>query len=178
MSQRLRHQLLAIAAIGVATLPIVSSKALAHQVQTNYILKDQANSLSSSQTQAATGRSIELHSEFPNGEPLKGANVVIYAPNQPGRIWAKGVTSSEGRFDFAPDIAIKGDWEVQITRAGHADILTVPVSANGIEADLVSQTAASDLHYAEASPWAIVGSVLLSAAVIGFTRVAGKRQTQ
>ncbi|MGB3767553.1 MAG: hypothetical protein WA947_13425 [Phormidesmis sp.] len=67
MSQRLRHQLLAIAAVGVASLPVASSKALAHQVQTDYILKDQANSLSNSQTQAATGRSIELRSEFPNG---------------------------------------------------------------------------------------------------------------
>jgi len=178
MSQRLRHQLLAIAAVGVASLPVASSKALAHQVQTDYILKDQANGLSNSQTQAATGRSIELRSEFPNGEPLKGANVAIYAPNQPGRIWAKGVTNSEGRFDFAPDIAIQGDWEVQITRVGHADILTVPVSENGIEADLVSQNAASDLHYAEASPWAIAGSVLVSAACIGFARISAKRQPE
>ena len=177
MKQRLHHQLLAIAAISAAAFSLAPSKAVAHQVQTDYILKDPANSLANPQTQASTGQSIELHSGFANGEPLKGADVVIYAPNQPGRVWAKGLTDSKGRFAFAPDLSIQGDWEVEITRAGHADILTVPVSANGIEADLVSQNAASDLHYAETSPWAFVGSIALSAACIGFARISSKRQT-
>ena len=187
MKQRLRHQLLIIAAVGAASLPLaVQSPALAHQVQTNYILNDSANSFTNSQETNETAElapaqaadSIELQTAFFNGEPLKKATVSIYAPNQPGRVWAKGVTDSEGKFNFVPDTTIQGDWEVRISRAGHADILTVPVSANGIEADLMAQDGTSDLHYAQTSPWAIVGSIAVAAACIGFARLDGKRQAE
>ena len=188
MKQRLCRQLLTIATIGAASLPLaMHSPASAHQVQTNYILNDSANSFtnpqqlehsnqSSAQTPAQTGSSIELQTAFFNGEPLKGATVAVYAPNQPGRIWAKGVTDSKGRFNFEPDTKIQGDWEVRITRAGHADIVTVPVGANGIEAELLAQTGTSDLHYAQTSPWAIAGSIAVAAACVGFARLDGKRQ--
>lgn len=178
MKQRLSHQLLAIAAIGAASLSVLPSSAIAHQVQTDYILKDLTDSDTAAQASPSPRASIELHSAFTTGEPLKGANVVIYAPNQPGRVWGKGVTDSEGRFDFTPNAAIRGDWEVEITRAGHADILTVPVSENGIEGDLVSQSGVSDTHYAEAAPWAIGGSIAIAAACIGFTRISGKREVE
>ena len=183
MTQRLRHKLLVLAATGMAALPVMQAKALAHQVQTDYILNDLSNSIANSaddRLQAAqprTGASIELRSEFSNGEPLKGATVAIYAPNRPGRVWAKGVTDSEGRYDFKPDASIQGDWEVKIGRAGHADILTVPVSENGIEADLMAQESV-DLHYAETSPWAIAGSIAVAVACVGFARVNGKREAE
>ena len=183
MKQRFCHKLLVIAAAGMAALPVVQAKALAHQVQTNYILNDLSNSLTaplSGQEQAVqprTGSSIELQTGFFNGEPLKGATVSVYAPNQPGRVWAKGTTDSKGRYHFTPDASIQGDWEVKISRAGHADILTVPVSQNGIEAELMSQEG-RDLHYAETSPWAIAGSIAVAAACVGFSRVNGKREAE
>lgn len=183
MKQQLHHKLLVIAAAGMAALPLAQSKALAHQVQTNYILNGLSNSIANpaaDQVQAAqprTGASIELRSEFSNGEPLKGATVMVYAPNRPGRIWAKGVTDSEGRYDFKPDETIQGDWEVRIGQGGHADILTVPVSDRGIEADLMAQESV-DLHYAEASPWAIAGSFAVAVACVGFARMNGKREAK
>ena len=179
---RLRHQLLAIAAISAAAIPAVQSSAIAHQVQTDYILSDPANSITNPQTsqasQTRTGASIELQTKFANGEPLKGASVVIYAPNQPGHVWAKGTTDTQGRYNFTPNPTIQGDWEVKIKREGHADILTVPVSSNGIEADLMSQNGASDVHYAQTSPWAVVGSIAVAVACVGFARVGRKRMAE
>ena len=183
MKQQLCQKLIAIAATGVASA-IAQAPALAHQVQTNYILNDstnrftapQASEQSSNQAASRTGTSIELQTGFSNGEPLKGADVVVYAPNNPTRIWAKGVTDSEGKFNFAPDTAIKGDWEVQITREGHADVLTVPVSDRGIEADLVSQGERRDIHYAQASPLAIVASIAVAAACVVFAYKSEKQK--
>lgn len=182
MKQRLCQKLLAIAAASAASISVTQLPATAHQVQTNYILNDAASAFGSSQPveqpveQANTGTSIELQTGFFNGEPLKGANVVIYAPNRPGRVWAKGLTNSEGKYNFAPDTSIPGDWEVRIERAGHADILTVPVSENGIEADLLAQEESIDLHYAQTSGWAIAGSVAVAAACVGFARLDKKRK--
>lgn len=188
MKQQLCQRLVAIAAAGAASLAVAQAPALAHQVQTNYILNDSTNRFAnpqlpeqlldrpSSQAPAETGTSIELQTGFFNGEPLKGASVAIYAPNQPGRIWAKGVTDSEGKFNFEPDMAIQGDWEVRITRAGHADILTVPVSDRGIEADLMAQGEKTDLHYAQTSPWAIAGSIAIAVACVGVAKLDGRRR--
>ena len=184
MKQQICQKLIAIAATGAASLAVLQAPALSHQVQTDYVLNDatnrftapQASERSSDRAASRTGASIELHTGFLNGEPLKGADVAIYAPNNPTRIWAKGVTDSEGKFNFAPDITIRGDWEVQITREGHADVLTVPVSDRGIEADLVSQGERRDIHYAQTSPWAIVASIAVAAACVGFAYTSEKQK--
>ncbi|MEO1400637.1 MAG: carboxypeptidase regulatory-like domain-containing protein [Cyanobacteria bacterium J06635_1] len=130
----------------------VPSKALAHAVQTHYLLNSQ--------------QSLELEATFGNGEPFKGAKVSVYAPNNPVQPWTQGVTDSQGRFEFEPNRAIEGDWEVTIRQQGHGDILRVPVSDDGIQADLISRGEASDVHYA-ASPWALVGSGVVAIAAIG-----------
>mgnify|MGYP001797396807 CR=1 FL=1 len=172
MKQTLLHNfpfskkvLMFAAVLGMATLP---TKAMAHQVQTNYYLNDQANN-----------ESIEFRTTFGNGEPLKGAKVTVYAPDQPLRARATGVTDSQGRFTFAPDEAINGEWEVNIKRAGHQDILTVPVTEEGIDLDLMASNGVidqggSDIHYAS-SPWVAVGSVAVALACIGFARVGTKK---
>ncbi|MEO0455985.1 MAG: carboxypeptidase regulatory-like domain-containing protein [Cyanobacteria bacterium P01_A01_bin.114] len=130
----------------------VPGKALAHAVQTNYLLN-------SSQT-------LELEATFGNGEPFKGAKVSVYAPNNPVQPWTQGVTDNQGRFEFEPNSAIEGDWEVTIRQQGHGDILRVPVGDNGIQADLISRGESSDVHYA-ASPLALIGSAAVAIAAIG-----------
>lgn len=187
MKQRLYQQLMAVAAAGAASLaiaPVLTSPALAHQVQTNYILNDSNNRFTNPQPSAAdplaseapaeAATSIELQTGFFNGEPLKSAKVTIYAPNQPNRVWAKGLTDSEGKFNFEPDTSIQGDWEVRISRSGHADILTIPVSDRGIEADLLAQEESVDMHYAQTSPLAVAGSITVAVVGIGFARTLNK----
>ncbi len=164
MKLTLNKKILMLAAVlGVAVLP---TRVMAHQVQTNYFLNDQGGS-----------DRLELRTTFGNGEPLKGAKVTVYAPDQPYRARTTGVTDSQGRFTFAPDEAINGDWEVNIERAGHQDILTVPVDEQGIDADLMANgeidRGGSDFHYAS-SPWAAVGGIAIAAACLAIARVDRK----
>ena len=156
----LRNTLLMLAAVGMATVP---TKAFAHQVQTDYVLN---NRFANREDEV-----LETRTTFSTGEPLKGAKVSVFAPERPFRPYATGVTDDQGRFAFNPDESITGDWEVKIQRAGHADILLVPVTANGIEADLVSMGSGSqDVHYAS-SPLMAVGGIVVAAACIGFGRM-------
>lgn len=154
---------LMLAAVGIAA--VLPTEAIAHQVQTNYFLD------------AQTRNTLEVQAVFSNGEPFKGANVTIYSPEQPHRPWAKGVTDGQGRFTFDPDQSISGDWEIDIQREGHGDILLVPVSEAGIDADRVSQTEARDVHYAS-SPWMAVGGVAIAALSIGFGRFASRGKAE
>lgn len=156
-----------VAVLGMAIAP---TKAMAHQVQTNYILDSQSDN------------SLQLRTTFSNGQPLKGAKVTVTSPDQPYRIRAVGKTDSQGRFTFVPDQPINGNWEVNIERDGHQDILTVPVTEEGIDLDLMAQNGIeqvgnSDVHYAS-SPWAVVGGVAIAVGCLGLARVSGKKRAE
>ena len=166
ISHNISHKvLMLLAVLGMAAVP---PKAMAHQVQTNYFINGNSE----------IAKSIELKTTFSNGQPLKGAKVSVYSPDQPFRVRATGVTDNQGRFTFEPAAAIDGDWEVNIERAGHQDIMTVPVTEEGIDLDLMASTGVidrggTDFHYAS-SPWAAVGGVAVAAACLGFARMTTK----
>lgn len=154
--------LMLAAVLGLAAVP---TKAMAHQVQTNYFLND------------VSGDSLELQTTFSNGEPLKGAKVTVYSPEQPFRAQATGRTDDRGRFTFTPDQAVSGDWEVNIERAGHQDILTVPVTEEGIDLNDLASVENADVHYAS-SPVAAAGSVAIALACLGFARFGRKQSAE
>ncbi len=164
MKQQIRRNIvLMLAAAGMVIIP---TKAMAHQVQTSYIL-NQATSSQPNET-------LELRSTMGSTEPLKGAKVTVFAPDQSFRPYATGVTDSQGRFSFQPNEAITGDWEISIKRAGHADIIRVPVTEEGIDEDSVAQGAGiEDVHYA-GSPLMALGGIVVAAACIGFAKVGRK----
>ena len=111
--------------ISLALLTILGlpAKALAHAVETNYILKDAA---------------LELTAVYSTGEPMKNANVKIYAPGNTSEPLMEAKTDENGRFLFSPDREMPGEWEVSISQEGHGDILTVPVSQKGVELEDIS----------------------------------------
>ena len=117
----------------------VAGKASAHMIETNYFL-DQFSNEQSQQV-------LKMQSTYSNGQPLKGAKVNIYSPNNPVTPWAQGLTDSEGRFSFSPDQTLPGDWEVVIRQQGHGDILTVPVDEAGVTTELISDRSDTDIHY-------------------------------
>mgnify|MGYP001796226736 CR=1 FL=1 len=142
----------AIAALSLALaaplLAFASGRVLAHGVQTDYLLSNQ----------------LQLQTTFSNGQPLKGAKVSVYAPNNPTQPWMQGQTDADGRFAFKPDRSIVGDWEVTIMQQGHGDILTVPVNAEGVDATLISAEG-QDVHYAAGPAAWVSGLVGLGLAV-------------
>ncbi|MEL6813322.1 MAG: hypothetical protein AAFP03_00750 [Cyanobacteria bacterium J06598_3] len=185
MKKRLLHNtLFTLAAVGITAIPaMIPGRALAHQVQTNYILNGQSEATATSPLlaapQADAGASLELRSTFGNGQPLKGASVTVYSPEQPNRVWQKGLTDSEGRYTFKPDESITGEWEVNIKRDGHQDIISVPVTETGIDSELIAQGKGQngeiqDIHYAS-SPLMALGSLAIAAASIGFARYSRKK---
>jgi len=70
---------------------------------------------------------IEIVAMYDNGEPMAGAQVVVYAPDDLSTPWLTGVCDDEGRFTFIPDTSKPGTWDVQVRRAGHGDIVHIPI---------------------------------------------------
>ena len=121
----------------------VAGKASAHMVETNYVLEQFAD--------AESQQVLNMQSTFSNGDPLKGAKVNVYSPNNPVTPWTQGVTDGDGRFSFSPDEALPGEWEVIIRQQGHGDILTVPVDETGVADGLISDSGDMDVHYSSTS---------------------------
>jgi nickel transport protein len=143
MTQKLIATLAFLAAVGLPT------SALAHSVETDYLVN---------------GSTLDFQSIYSTGEPLDGAEVTIYAPNNPDQPWAEITADAEGRFNFTPDVSIPGNWEVVIRQDGHGDIWTVPVTSAGIAVDQIADGPKRDVHYAS-SPWMMAGAGAI--AVIG-----------
>ena len=78
---------------------------------------------------------IEIVATYDNGEPMGGAQVVVYAPDDPSSPWLTGVCDDEGRFSFTPDTSKSGTWDVQVRQAGHGDIVHIPIGEGEVPAD-------------------------------------------
>ncbi len=130
--------------LALLTALAVPGRAIAHSVETNYLQIDQM---------------MEFETVFSSGEPLQSASVKVYAPGNPDEPWLEGQTDENGKFAFEPDSSIPGDWEVFIKEKGHADILTVPVTESGVDAEKISEAPGVHMHYL-AGPLAFFGMVI------------------
>lgn len=70
---------------------------------------------------------IEIQARYDSGEPMRAAQVNVYAPDNPSEPWQTGTTDAEGRFVFTPDPSRPGNWEVMVRQAGHGDVVAIPV---------------------------------------------------
>ena len=70
---------------------------------------------------------IDIVATYDDGEPMSGAQVVVYAPDDPSTPWLTGTCDDEGRFTFQPDTSKPGTWDIQVRQAGHGDIVHIPV---------------------------------------------------
>jgi nickel transport protein len=75
---------------------------------------------------------IEIFARYDSGEPMAGAQVSVYAPDDPVTPWLNGVCDDEGHFRFAPDTSRPGTWDVQVRQAGHGDIVHIPVGEGSV----------------------------------------------
>jgi len=76
--------------------------------------------------------SIEIVATYDNGDPMAGAQVVVYAPDDPSTPWLTGVCDDEGRFTFVPDPSKPGIWDVQVRQAGHGDMVHIPIGEDTV----------------------------------------------
>ncbi|MBE0431174.1 MAG: carboxypeptidase regulatory-like domain-containing protein [Dehalococcoidia bacterium] len=73
---------------------------------------------------------VEITAAYDSGEPMAGAQVSVYAPDDPSTPWLTGVCDDEGRFSFAPDVSRPGTWTVRVRQAGHGDIVYISVGGS------------------------------------------------
>ncbi|MEM8642293.1 MAG: carboxypeptidase regulatory-like domain-containing protein [Cyanobacteria bacterium P01_G01_bin.54] len=135
--QKLLLTVLAVAAIATP------QTALAHALETQY----QFLELPNAEAGATTNRPILLTSQYSTGEPLVGAEVLVYAPDNWDEPRQLGKTDAEGQFAFLPDTQTPGNWEVMIQQTGHGDLLTIPVHGSGADLAQIRQGEKQDQHY-------------------------------
>jgi len=70
---------------------------------------------------------IEIVARYDSGEPMSGAQVVVYGPDDPSTPWLTGMCDDEGRYSFKPDTSLTGTYDIQVRQAGHGDIVHIPV---------------------------------------------------
>jgi nickel transport protein len=75
---------------------------------------------------------IQIQAKYDDGKPMKSAQVVIYAPNNPGESWLTGVTDDQGYFQFIPDPSQPGNWDIKVRQAGHGEILTIALDQDQV----------------------------------------------
>ena len=73
------------------------------------------------------GHEITITAAYDSGEPMAGAQVTVYAPDNPSTPWLTGTCDDNGRFSFSADATKPGSWAVQVRQAGHGDIVHIPV---------------------------------------------------
>ena len=104
--------------------------------------------------------SVELRATYDSGEPMAGAQVVVYAPDDPSTPWQTGECDQEGRFIFTPDTSKPGTWDVQVRQAGHGDIVHIPVGEAMSIAGSTGLTPLQIVFGAAVGVWGFVGTAL------------------
>ncbi|MGK7930153.1 MAG: carboxypeptidase regulatory-like domain-containing protein [Microcystaceae cyanobacterium] len=75
-------------------------------------------------------KAIQIEALYADGKPMKAAQVVVYAPNDPTTPWLQGTTNQAGQFTFTPDVTQTGNWDVKVRQAGHGDIISIPLTTD------------------------------------------------
>ncbi len=109
-----------------------------------------------------------IYAEFDSGEPMSGAQVRVYSPDNPQDPWLEGVVDPQGNFFFLPDPGIPGTWEVMIRQAGHGGVVTVAVGEDPSLDALADESVGSlsPLHRGllmGSTVWGLVGTALFFA---------------
>ena len=103
--------------------------------------------------------SIEITAKYDTGEPFSGAQVSVYAPNNPAKIWAAGKCDAQGRFTFTPDPALPGVWDVQVREAGHGAVAHITV-AGAVQSGTTGFTTLQMALMGACVLWGLAGTAL------------------
>jgi nickel transport protein len=115
---------------------------------------------------------LSLAATYASGEPMAGAQVTVYAPDDPTTPWQTGTCDDAGRYQFAPDPALVGTWEIQVRQAGHGKTIYIEVGSNTAAPTTAALlTSSSDLPYTPlqrvlmggAVVWGCIGTALFFA---------------
>lgn len=117
----------------------IAASAWGHAVETDYFFDLFSEQLSFTAT-------------YSTGEPMAGAEVTIYAPDNATIPWERSYADDQGTFAFTPDESITGEWRIEFRQQGHQDILLIPVTGAGVDYTNITQGPQQDIHYAAPAP--------------------------
>jgi nickel transport protein len=146
----MKKQTLGYLILGLILILTGTTKAIAHGAKIIYEEKE----------------AIAIQANFDDGTPMKNAQVVVYAPNDPATPWLKGTTDEQGNFLFVPDPTQSGNWDVKVRLAGHGDLISIPLVAEGkLEqtpppTNNAQYTPLQTIVMAAAGIWGMVGTAL------------------
>lgn len=109
MHNKLRIFMAVLATLVLSMLP--SIEVLAHGVNIEYTTKFE----------------ITILAKYDIGDPMAGAQVIVYAPDNPSTPWLTGICDDNGYFSFTADSSKPGIWDVTVRQAGHGNIVHIPV---------------------------------------------------
>ena len=66
---------------------------------------------------------VEILALFDTGEPMSNAQITVYAADNPQEVWLSGEADGDGRYSFAVDSSISGEWGISVRTAGHGELL-------------------------------------------------------
>ena len=74
------------------------------------------------------GDSVHVAGSFDDGQPMGNAQVTVFSGAAPSEPYLNGVTDGNGEFSFLPDKEESENWDIQLRKAGHGDIVHISLS--------------------------------------------------
>jgi len=76
------------------------------------------------------GDSVFVSAAFDDGMPMDSAQVTVFSGAAPSEPWLTGFTDDRGEFVFLPDRSEASNWDVQVRKAGHGDIVHLSLGSD------------------------------------------------
>lgn len=119
------------------------------------------------QVEYRTTQAIEIQAKYADGKPMAKAQVTVYAPLDPTKVWHRGITDEQGNFTFFPDPTQSGEWDIKVRQAGHGEMISVPFTPDTTivkQANLAlassGYTPMQKLLMAATGTWGFVGTAM------------------
>lgn len=115
-------------------------------------------------TTATVEHTVTVRVNYETGQPLADAQVSVYSPAAPDTPWTTGMTNASGAFEFTPTPAEPGNWEVIVRKAGHGEVVTIPIGTDsGAMASGGTLSSVQKLLIGAAVVWGCLGTALFFA---------------
>lgn len=102
---------------------------------------------------------ISIQASYHNGHSMAGAQIAVFAPDNPMTPWLTGTADDQGHFSFVPPPEQTGTVTVQAQLAGHGTKIHIPLTP-------AADVANSDQPAPEPTDYSTTQRLLMAASVV------------
>lgn len=107
------------------------------------------------------GDSVHISAAFDDGMPMDEAQVTVFSGAAPSVPYINGMTDENGTFTFLSDPEESLNWDVQVRKAGHGDMVHFSLAnSSGILVEQGSFTPLQIILMSVCVVWGFVGTAL------------------